>query len=275
MNGEICNLITTATYGNRYLREGVSPNLVLGDEQGPFLHDFLLTYIQKAGLFKREKIIAKSFDHWLKLQKDQRASRFHLIYVSNPEGPLPEHIASAFANSGGHWFVGVERDGLVSVWMTESEFKDDGFKNVDGITKPGWEITTKKWIELPVTDLPRRVPVDLCTERLKAVLSELVQFTESLEWDNWKACFEKSLRQLSGVNENNFVSSNKIIPSGFLNKKAESLLMACMDAWVFGGMGSWNDCSPSDVEAKKKYDRLTSTLYRTVCHSIVASTNSI
>jgi hypothetical protein len=48
--------------------------------------------------------------------------------------------------------------------------------------------------------------------------------------------------------------------------------MACQHAWVFGGMGSWNDVS---FDAKPgEYERVSEQLHRALLQGILAGANA-
>lgn len=56
--------------------------------------------------------------------------------------------------------------------------------------------------------------------------------------------------------------------------KALQLLFAAGTAWVFGGMGSWNDMGFKEKEIQENYLRLSRQLYESLLQSILATSNS-
>jgi hypothetical protein len=64
-----------------------------------------------------------------------------------------------------------------------------------------------------------------------------------------------------------------LAPDGGLPPLAVSLLDACQSAWVFGGMGSWNDLAfQGDVQAE--YDRTSERLFLALAQVIRAAANA-
>jgi hypothetical protein len=64
-----------------------------------------------------------------------------------------------------------------------------------------------------------------------------------------------------------------LAPSGLLDQRALSLLDAAQSAWVFGGMGSWNDVGvPPAHDAE--YERVSECLFQALTRAIVAAANS-
>jgi predicted butyrate kinase (DUF1464 family) len=55
---------------------------------------------------------------------------------------------------------------------------------------------------------------------------------------------------------------------------AKQLLFSAGNAWVFGGMGSWNDLGFDNKEDNETYDRLSEQLYSNINEAIIASTNT-
>lgn len=58
-------------------------------------------------------------------------------------------------------------------------------------------------------------------------------------------------------------------------KKIEYLLDACQSAWVFGGMGSWNDIWIEDENILNEYKIVSNNLYSSLISTIIQSVNSV
>ena len=66
-----------------------------------------------------------------------------------------------------------------------------------------------------------------------------------------------------------------LFPKDALNRDAVSLLKAAMSAWVFGGMGSWNDMGFLG-EMQNEYERVSDALFNSINEAIaIAATSSI
>jgi hypothetical protein len=64
-----------------------------------------------------------------------------------------------------------------------------------------------------------------------------------------------------------------LAPAGALAPDAEALLAACQHAWVFGGMGSWNDIVVAEG-ARRDYERVSDGLFDALNGAIAAAANS-
>jgi hypothetical protein len=64
--------------------------------------------------------------------------------------------------------------------------------------------------------------------------------------------------------------------SAWLAGRPESRVLIKMAgrAWVFGGMGSWNDLGFNDPVARTRYETVSENPYRSVLTAIVAATKA-
>jgi len=61
-----------------------------------------------------------------------------------------------------------------------------------------------------------------------------------------------------------------LAPDHLLDLPAKQVLAACQAAWVFGGMGSWNDLG-FEGEQQAEYDRISTALYDLLNTAIAAA----
>lgn len=64
-----------------------------------------------------------------------------------------------------------------------------------------------------------------------------------------------------------------LVLNGVVPELATFLLDACQSAWVFGGMGSWNDMSFEGAD-QAEYDRLSEELFNTLNETIQTAANA-
>ena len=106
---------------------------------------------------------------------------------------------------------------------------------------------------------------------LKEILTDLVEFTEKNKLTNWEEVFQKAIDCLNNRNPKELIQED-YLPANCFSLEAKQILASCNQAWVFGGMGSWNDVVR--VQDYDLYRRLTANLYDTLCKSIVSAINS-
>lgn len=66
---------------------------------------------------------------------------------------------------------------------------------------------------------------------------------------------------------------NNTLEHSFLPIENNQYLTAAEKAWVFGGMGSWNDMADLGDLDNAEYDRLSLELYREIMYAITFSVN--
>ena len=86
-------------------------------------------------------------------------------------------------------------------------------------------------------------------------------------------------RRLSGEPVQYIVGSTELKGLDLMVKKnydmaAMQLLFTAGMAWVFGGMGYWNDIGFKDKQDHERYKELTLQLYDNICDVVLAAVNS-
>jgi hypothetical protein len=71
------------------------------------------------------------------------------------------------------------------------------------------------------------------------------------------------------VDASNYVD----FPLQVLTESQNRLLQAANKAWVFGGMGTWNDTGPQDAALHSEYESISNRLYGFVNTAILDSVN--
>jgi hypothetical protein len=64
-----------------------------------------------------------------------------------------------------------------------------------------------------------------------------------------------------------------LLPEGVIQDSATTLLDAVQSAWVFGGMGSWNDMG-FDGDDQSEYIRVSEQLFQALNETIEEATNA-
>ena len=114
--------------------------------------------------------------------------------------------------------------------------------------------------------------VGAARDRLSAALAEIRQFAEHYdevrEWASW---FAKS-EALLDAPEPDAPYHRDILPSDAALERRQ-LAASVVQGWVFGGMGSWNDCGFVDPEKQREYDRVGAGLYTELLVGLSAAAN--
>lgn len=106
--------------------------------------------------------------------------------------------------------------------------------------------------------------------RLRQAVSRAKEFAQGTIWAKYFAGSLEALESSAPV-----FPFGDMLPSSGFPLEARQLLAAAAQAYVFGGMGSWNDLSlPNDPEVIKEYEEITNELYEAMQFAILMASNS-
>ncbi|RPI87365.1 MAG: hypothetical protein EHM41_05265 [Chloroflexi bacterium] len=263
MNGELAQIIALILYGNEYLssHEKSVPELLTSHSTFQFVSD--LTFEKEKSLldnFRKSSTPVKDTHTWFSYLRKQGVQVLKLG-VLNLSGDLPQHIASAFAG-GSSWVLETDKR---KCWRAKWRAKDQQHPQ-----RKFWAVEYWEQSKMPVmTDFP---DIETAYQDLEISITEAKIFSEKnkLGWENWFAEAIELLHNLAPV----LPYHNDLLPPSNNNIRYRQLLAGATKAWVFGGMGSWNDIYFADAAQQKVYERISKSLYQAVCQSIGAVTNT-
>ena len=118
-------------------------------------------------------------------------------------------------------------------------------------------------------------PMGLVKQKLRSIIVEVEAFSRRPQVDStfWADHFSKSLALLDSTEPVPPYHPDILPDSGF-DLETRQVLAAAMQAYVFGGMGSWNDMGFADKNLNAEYQKITKELYEAVNMSIVFASNS-
>ncbi len=110
-------------------------------------------------------------------------------------------------------------------------------------------------------------------KRLESALWNALAFAERAKLQDWKNIFKDVLAYSEG-HRTEIPYHPDLLPARGYGAAVKHVIAFASKAWVFGGMGSWNDMSFSEGSLKGQYDETTQALYEAVVHALVDATNS-
>jgi hypothetical protein len=246
--------IQLTAYGNAVLR-GNFPVEKFFPENPTFKNS------QRIGFFKTDREepykIASDPEEWFGILKENNCESLNL-YRSFPENsPAPERQMSAFMG-GSSWFVVTNHHKSSSYWLA----------------KPGNRKSLGLYYNVsnePVFSLNFSSPGEQ-KEKMKNILSRIHSFASKKGIKNFADSFQKALNELDSDTPLSY--NPQFIPTEFYPLEARQLLSSVFYAWVFGGMGSWNDLHFPETEDQKKYGQLSDELFSTLIESIESGANA-
>ena len=124
-----------------------------------------------------------------------------------------------------------------------------------------------------LANLALRRSIAEATSNLETILRAARDLAARMDESFWGGWFERALATLGDDQPKTANHDDVLPPSAELDRRR--LFAAAVGAYVFGGMGTWNDIGPppDDDEANAEYDRVTPALYAAILESVAAAVN--
>lgn len=269
MNGELLQLITLTAFGNAALFQRLHglpdterlpathfQNGVLSFDGSGVLRD---KDGKRVNISHSDNI--RAFDEWIQYLADDEAQRLSLSLVCEL-GSLPVWAASAFTSFYRQSIIVVEYKDHTAAWTPHRTFNESLRQSV----------LTISYQSKPVILMKDNVDLVECKQRLRTVLSRAADFATRGGGKHWAEIFHKALLCL----ETEVTAAGwDAFPTQGYSLDAWQLLRSVSVAWVFGGMGSWNDWVPhSSYPARESDNTIDDDLYFCLIDCLVAATNS-
>jgi hypothetical protein len=212
-------------------------------------------------------VLEKTPDEWF--AREARPGRNARIVCQRVDDPrFPERLTAEFASAGGRWLLALRARGRSDLWEASWEFG-----NQRAADRRIWQVQYGLVAENLKQEMPKLRTVEALFPELRRTLGDILAFAEEQQLDEFAGCFRKAIKCLSATDPFAEVYLKDLAPAGFLILPERQLLAACQAAWVFGGMGSWNDTG-FDGKEQVRYERLSASLFALLNEGICVSTNS-
>jgi hypothetical protein len=210
--------------------------------------------------------IALTPDQWFEsvLRHGRVGLRLRQKALNNPDFFA---MVTASAGIGREWSIEVLRkDARSEFWICKREIG-----NEDAPDGRIWRVTYGLYEVSATTPGGLRSLEQICGD-FRLTLTEIRAFAER-EHCGFTKRFDDALLALNGPRVDRS-SLSDLIPPETMDDKAISLLNASIEAWVFGGMGSWNDLGWDDESVQAEYESLSDRLLAVVQEAIATAASS-
>ncbi len=136
-----------------------------------------------------------------------------------------------------------------------------------------WQVTYCRIATGVTTHRPGQLDMERLRQALSANLENIAQFARLKGLGQFAGSFETALARLDPdipLDESSYLD---FTPPDLIPMDACRLLAAVDAAWVFGGVGSWNDLN-FEGKDRADYESLSETLYQVLNACILASANA-
>jgi hypothetical protein len=215
-----------------------------------------------------EELFADSPVEWVSKLRDlgTMGLRIHHFASNNPQ--ITDRMSVGFVGGGGRWFIETLHAMLSDFW--EARWLVGNREDPD---RKIWDVAYGR-VDQDRAHLPySSESLSTLKNDLEVVLSKIDAFAtrKGLEF------FSKSFRDARNVlNSDEPLSKTycpDLAPTSDISLEAKQLLGAAQVAWVFGGMGSWNDIG-FEGHDQEEYTQVSNELFSLLNQVICASVNS-
>jgi hypothetical protein len=258
VNGELAQTMAIAAHGTAWLADRAGappPDLDATNSTFRFVRSVTWSIGRRDG---------RGVASWLLDLREQGVDHLWVVIDDDASrGIVPIHNAVAFAG-GGTWGMRATGRAGAEVWSPSWELGDreDPEQRIWDVHLVG----ARSEVAPPVPDL------DAARAALVRELTAIRAFAVEQSLDDWAAEFGAALA-LRDAADAELPYHADIFPDGH-PPAARRLASMAARAWVFGGMGSWNDLGFESPAVRQQYDQLSASLYSAVLHALVDATNA-
>lgn len=203
---------------------------------------------------------------WLKAN-NSRGLRLHTAPMEQKPGRLghiEERMLVGFVGGGPRWVIEAAGASASDLW--------EGYDRAGDRDEQG-RIWLTAYVRIGETAPQDNADINLsaATADLASALDDILVLARKFNSAPFDGLFEKAKATLTGAEPLTPPTDFEALAE--LDEPARRLLAAIQTAWVFGGMGSWNDTGP-DQEHMPEYERTSEALFRALTGAIPAIANS-
>jgi len=267
MQGTIAQLLSLAAHGNEYLSGRPDNSYYPDNSTFKFCKFVKFVDLQSSGTKWHEREFASDPNSWFEKLKDTGVVQLRVRYISTNKEEISDRMSVAFVGGGGRWLIEAVKPNKSDFWEANWKVgdRDDPDQNI-------WHVKYGRILRnanQPEQPLPAAKEVK---EHLKEVLSRISAFAHKNDCGNFGECFDRGISALTNL-PSSTVKGYNIFPENYATPEHHQLISACQSAWVFGGMGSWNDMGFNDNEVHKQYEALSDELFNLINLALVVASN--
>lgn len=269
MNGPLVQFVALTCHANAFLR-GLTVPVFFPDNSTCQHCDWVKFFEVSKSIFgkSRERSVAETPNDWFEYLKKKGAIGVRLGCTPQNNAGISDRMTSAFVGGGGTWAMEARyRNGISSIWLSRWTVWNQNAPE-RRIWRVDYGLVSKN-----TSSTPDDQDLDTVASCLRTALSQIQAFSEQHHCDGFTAYFSRAIETLDSRGRKCHGSHKDLIVEGTATNVAAYLLDACQSAWVFGGMGSWNDMS-FEGNDQKEYDRVSDQLFKVLNKTIEAVANA-
>jgi hypothetical protein len=267
MQGTIAQLLSLAAHGNEYLSGRPDSSYFPDGSTFKFCKFVKFMDLQSSGSKWHEREFASDPNSWFKKLKETGVIQLRVRYISTNKEEISDRVSVAFVGGGGRWLIEAVKSGKSDFWEANWKVgdRDDPDQNI-------WHVSYGRILRNANQPEPALPAAKEVKENLQEVLSRISEFAHKNDCGNFGECFDRGIKALTSPSSSTD-RGYSIFPENYATPEYHQLISACQSAWVFGGMGSWNDMGFNDSEVHKQYEALSDELFNLINLALVVASN--
>lgn len=267
MTGPIAQLVALTCYGNAFLQRNTVPQFFPTNSTCQFCDRVTFVEVVRPLLGRpREVEIANKPDEWFSYLQGRGVRGIRLVHQKKNDPQISDRMAAGFVGGGGTWYMDImlpkERSAF---WLARWEVWDQ-----KALDRRIWRVTYGRVAEAKSKQYAIQ-NIEATEARLLEALREIHAFSARHHCGGFTNSFAQSIDSLTSEEPHGY--HKDLSPPGLLPAKASAILDTSQSAWVFGGMGSWNDLG-FDGADRMEYDHVSEQLFQTLTESICVAANA-
>jgi hypothetical protein len=269
MVGTLAQLVALIAHGNAFLDTG-------HEAQDFYPSNSTFQFCNKVGFVKVKKLfgvkefeVARTPVDWFSFLKANGCRRLSLLYSPSSNPPFPDHKLAGLVGGGGTWYIASGFSGHADYWIGRWEVTDR-----NAADRRIWKVTYDRVAENAKSPEFQTYSLSSCEDKLEDTLKQTEAFALKHKLDFWAGRFRDGLDALASEDPISLTYHKDLLPPEGYSLEAKRLLAASSRAWVFGGMGSWNDLGFEDKSENEEYERLSKELYAAINLCVERGANS-
>lgn len=269
MNAPLAQLVALACHANAFLRGQSAPPFFPGNSTCQFC-DWVKFIAVSRTLFGKAKEItmATTPNEWFEHLKSKGVVGIRLSRTAQNKPGISDRMSSAFVGGGGNWAMeAFQPDGKAAIWLSRWSVW-----NQNAPERRIWRVDYARVSQIP-RQMAGSTDLESAGARLRSVLAEIHRFSEKHNCGGFTACFARAMETLDSHGAKRHGYHKDLVVNGIAAELSTCLLDACQSAWVFGGMGSWNDIGFVGTD-QAEYDRVSEQLFGVLNETIQIAANA-
>lgn len=247
MYKHLAEALGLVAHGNAYLVEPIHRPIELPGELSRKTQYVSPRRAQNQAVLDATQIVATCTSEWLQYLGDHGALRLWALSLHSSQLlPLSEGQPETGEGTRG---VQVDFADYTELWVPLTP--NSGTASTS--TYAGWRLSQS------LAQAPK--PLSVLNRSLHAAVEAALRLTEWRELTQWTPYFERSLNVLNDPNPH---PQLPWLPAEGFSGDAHRLFGAARAAWVFGGMGWWNDNQFYESHRHDQFSRVTEELHAAV-----------